>query len=132
MKLLPIRLAPGEDLRRALEVAVAGHGCNAAFVVSGIGSLSVAHLRLAGASKTRTLTDDLEILTLAGTVSASASHLHASLATPHGEVLGGHVAPGCTVRTTAEVLLALLCDWDFERAPDASTGHDELVVRLRR
>ena len=42
---------------------------------------------------------------------------------------GGHVAPGCIVRTTAEVLLALLPDWAFAREPDALTGYDELVVR---
>ena len=44
-------------------------------------------------------------------------------------VTGGHVAYGCTVRTTAEVLLALLPDWRFSREPDAATGFDELVVR---
>lgn len=44
-------------------------------------------------------------------------------------MLGGHVAAGCIVRTTAEVLLALLPEWDFAREPDAATGHDELVVR---
>lgn len=36
---------------------------------------------------------------------------------------------GCTVRTTAEVLLALLPDWRLSREPDAATGYDELVVR---
>jgi hypothetical protein len=39
------------------------------------------------------------------------------------------VAPGCIVRTTAEVLLALLPEWEFAREPDALTGYDELVVR---
>jgi predicted DNA-binding protein with PD1-like motif len=35
------------------------------------------------------------------------------------------------VRTTAEVLLALLPEWAFSREPDAATGYDELVVRAR-
>ena len=52
-----------------------------------------------------------------------------ALSTATGEVLGGHVAPGCIVRTTAEVLLALLPAWEFGREPDATTGYDELVVR---
>lgn len=47
------------------------------------------------------------------------------------QVLGGHVAPGCLVRTTAEVLLALLPAWQFARESDAATGYDELVVRAR-
>jgi predicted DNA-binding protein with PD1-like motif len=36
-----------------------------------------------------------------------------ALATATGEAFGGHVAPGCNVRTTAEVLLALLSAWLF-------------------
>lgn len=48
-----------------------------------------------------------------------------------GFVLGGHAAYGCTMRTTAEVLVALLPRWQFSREPDARTGYDELVARPR-
>jgi predicted DNA-binding protein with PD1-like motif len=41
------------------------------------------------------------------------------------------VVAGCIVRTTAEVLLTLLPEWEFAREPDAATGFDELVVRAR-
>ena len=44
------------------------------------------------------------------------------------------LTPGQDLRATldaAEVLLALLPDWQFTREPDAHTGHDELVVRER-
>ena len=128
---LPLRLAPGCDLRRALEATLAARGCGAAFVLSGIGSLSRACLRSAGAPEARTLNEELEILTLAGSVNAGGSHLHAALANAAGDVLGGHLAYGCTVRTTAEVLLALLPGWRFAREPDAATGYDELVVARR-
>jgi predicted DNA-binding protein with PD1-like motif len=136
MQTLPIRLNPGEDLRTAIEAAVRGANCRAAFVLSGIGSLSSAGLRFAGAEQPRRLTGDMEILSLSGTVAfngtgegaRSSSHLHMALSTASGEVLGGHVAPGCTVRTTAEVLLALLPEWEFSRAPDAATGYQELEI----
>lgn len=127
--MLPIRLRPGQDLRRALEAAVAERGCAAACVLSGIGSLSPTLLRLAGANEMRTIAGDAELLTLAGTIAPQASHLHASVSDAHGAVVGGHLAYGCVVRTTAEVLLALLPDWAFAREPDAATGYDELVVR---
>jgi len=39
------------------------------------------------------------------------------------------VAPGCIVRTTAEILLALLPDLRFSRELDPASGWDELVVR---
>ena len=47
MQTLPIRLTPGQDLRAALEAAVRGQGCHAAFVLSGIGSVSTAGLHRA-------------------------------------------------------------------------------------
>lgn len=135
MQTLPLRLTPGQDLRAALEAAVRSHNCRAAFVLSGIGSLSTAGLRLAGADQVERLTGDMEILSLAGSVAwdgaKTSSHLHMALSTSTGQVLGGHVAAGCIVRTTAEVLLALLSEWEFARAPDATTGYDELVVRPR-
>lgn len=51
----------------------------------------------------------------------TSSHLHMALSTSRGEVFGGHVAPGCIVRTTAEVLLALLPEWEFAREHYALT-----------
>lgn len=136
MQSFPIRLIRGQDLRSALEAAVRSQNCRAAFVLSGIGSLSTAGLRLAGAEQPERLTGEMEILSLSGTVAfdgaKSSSHLHMALSTSIGQVLGGHVAAGCIVRTTAEVLLALLPEWEFAREPDAVTGYDELVVRPAR
>jgi predicted DNA-binding protein with PD1-like motif len=120
---------PGQDLRAALDAVLVEHGMRAAFVLQGIGSLSVAQLRLAGAGGSTELRGDLEILTLAGSLSQGGAHLHMALADADGQVLGGHVAAGCIVRTTAEVLLALLPEHAFFREMDAGTGFSELVVR---
>lgn len=131
MDTLVLRLLPGEDLRGALEAAVADHALSGAFVLAGVGSLSTAQLRMAGAEAPLKLDGDLEILTLSGSLSADGAHLHAALARADGSVLGGHIARGCTVRTTAEVLLACLPDWQLSREPDARTGYPELVARRR-
>lgn len=104
-------------------------------MLSGIGSLSTVGIRLAGAAQPTRLTESMEILTLSGTVAAggdrTASHMHITISTATGQVLGGHVAQGCIVLTTAEVLLALLPDWQFTREPDTQTGYDELVIRVQ-
>lgn len=131
MKTLPLRLRPGDDLRAALDAALAAHGATAAFVVAGIGSLREASLRFAGRDVAHHTFGDFEILTLAGTLGAGGSHLHASLSDADGRVFGGHVAPGCIVRTTAEILLAVLDDVAFTREPDPATGYAELVIRPR-
>ena len=131
MKTLPLRLSPGDDLRAALSDAVAAQGVEAAFVVAGIGSLREARLRFAGRDTPQHTVGDLEILTLSGTLGAGGAHLHASLSDADGRVFGGHVAPGCIVRTTAEILLAVLDDVRFAREPDAATGYAELAIRPR-
>ncbi|MBV8503568.1 MAG: DNA-binding protein [Paucibacter sp.] len=127
---LPLRLRPGDDLRRAIEAAVLVLHPEGAFVACGIGSLSSAVLRLAGAAKTLTLAGEFEILSLAGSVSADGSHLHISIADADGRVLGGHAGPGCIVRTTAEILvLPLGTARQIGREFDAATGYPELVIR---
>lgn len=125
----PLRLRPGDDLRRAIEDVVAKEGGTAAFVLCGIGSLSTTRLRLAGAERPIAIDGDVELLTLSGSVARDGSHLHMTVADAKGCVSGGHVAPGCIVRTTAEVLVALLPEWRFAREPDVTTTYDELVVR---
>ncbi|CAG2155400.1 hypothetical protein LMG31506_05376 [Cupriavidus yeoncheonensis] len=129
MQAYPLRLSPGDDLRVALEDVLCQFKLRAAFVIQGIGSLSVAQLRFAGDEDPTELRDNLEILTLAGSISSDGAHLHMSVANPQGRVFGGHVARGCRVRTTAEILLALLPEYSFSREYDISSGFMELVVR---
>ncbi|WP_109481068.1 PPC domain-containing DNA-binding protein [Paraburkholderia sp. C35] len=129
MQALPLRLQPGQDLRDTLEDTLRQIGASAAFVVQGIGSLSVAQIRFAGIEQATELRADLEILTLAGSIAPDGAHLHMSVSDAEGKVLGGHVARGCIVRTTAEILIALLPDHAFSRAIDPHTGFMELFIR---
>jgi predicted DNA-binding protein with PD1-like motif len=129
MRVVPLRLRPGDDLRPALEGWLGREKEAAGCVLSGIGSLSVARLRLAGRKESTTLSGDLEILTLSGTLSADGAHLHTTVADSNGVVMGGHLCAGSLVRTTAELLIALLPEWRFSRPIDPATGHAELVIR---
>ncbi|MYM90912.1 DUF296 domain-containing protein [Rugamonas sp. FT82W] len=128
MRTLALRLDPGDDLRAALVAALRASGHEAGFVLQGIGSLSVAQLRYAGRPQPDTLRGDLEILTLAGSLSADGAHLHMAVSDAQGRVLGGHVCAGCVVRTTAELLVALLPGQRFTREPDPRTGYPELKI----
>lgn len=129
MQTLVLRLNPGDDLRDALDLALKQSGGKAAFVVSGIGSLAGASIRFAGAEAPTRIEGALEILTLAGSLSPDGSHLHVSVSDAEGRVFGGHAAPGCMVRTTAELLIAQLPDWQFSRETDVATGYAELMPR---
>lgn len=128
MQTLALRLDPGDDLRASLVAALRASGHEAGFVLQGIGSLSVAQLRYAGQPQPDELRGDLEILSLAGSLSADGAHLHMSVSDAQGRVLGGHVCAGCVVRTTAELLLALLPGQRFTRELDPRTGYPELKI----
>jgi len=129
MQFLPLRLPPGVDLRGALAAALRQAGTDSAFVVCGIGSLSEARLRYAGESVEATIAGPLEIVSLSGSLTGSGPHLHMSVSDASGRVCGGHVGLGNVVRTTAEILLALLPAGTLHREHDAATGFSELVAR---
>lgn len=132
LKTLPLGLRPGCALRREFEQAAATLPGGSGFVLSGIGSLSHASLRFAAQEAATQLDEPLGLLSLAGTVNPDGAHLHASVATASGQVLGGHVADGCIGRATAEIPLATSAEWRLAREHDAATGHAELGVRPTR
>jgi len=108
MKVEPLQLRPGNDLRQALETWMGEQEEQAGCVISAVGTLSVAQLRFAGAAEATTIHGELEILSLSGTLSADGAHLHIAIADSSGAVIGGHLCPGSLVRTTAELLVGLL------------------------
>ena len=131
MELLPIRLKPGEDLRRALEDIVRAQvkPCGA-FVISGIGSLVDGKLRFAEERNEALVAGPLEIVSIAGSVTSDGAHLHMTVSNKDGQVTGGHVGYGNLVRTTVEALLVLLPAWALTREFDPATGFKELVIRV--
>ena len=131
MELIPLRLHPGDDLKQALESWLELPAGGSGWVVSGIGSLTVAQLRLAGRTEPSVFDRDLEILTLQGSLCRSGSHIHITVADAYGAVLGGHLCEGSVVRTTAEVLVARLPQWQLQRAVDPTTGYRELEILPR-
>ena len=136
MRAHAFRLTPGTDLRAELERLTATHAWRAACILSGIGSLTHARLRMAGAAGDpeafATFAEPLEIVSLAGTLGPDGPHVHVALARADGACVGGHLVHGCIVHTTAELVIGELPDIEFQRAPDPATGYAELSVRPSR
>jgi uncharacterized protein len=128
MRTVVVRLRPGQDLERELLAVAERERIEAGWVLTCVGSLSRATLRLAGATRQATTDGALEIVALAGTLSRAGSHLHLAVADDRGATLGGHLLAGCVVRTTAEVVLGADDRLRFEREHDPETGYRELVV----
>ncbi|MCT0218035.1 DNA-binding protein [Synechococcus sp. CS-1329] len=128
MKVVPLRLQPGDDLRLVLEAWMGEQDEEAGCVISAVGSLSLAQLRLAGAAEATAIQGELEIVSLSGTLSPDGAHLHIAVAGSSGTVIGGHLCAGSLVRTTAELVIGLLPGWQFRRELDPATGHAELGI----
>ena len=128
MKVVPLRLQPGDDLRRELEAWMAEPQEQAGCVISAVGSLSLVQLRLAGAAEATAIHGELEILSLSGTLSPDGAHLHIAIADSKGVVIGGHLCAGSLVRTTAELVIGLLPEFQFRRELDPATGYAELRI----
>jgi uncharacterized protein len=128
MKVVPLRLQPGNDLRKTLEAWMGEQQEQAGCVISAVGSLSVAQLRLGGATQATAIQGELEIISLAGTLSPDGAHLHIAVADSRGAVIGGHLCAGSLVRTTAELVIGLLPEWRFCRELDPATGYPELRI----
>ena len=131
MKVVPLRLQPDADLRQALEAWMAEQQEQAGCVLSAVGSLSEAQLRLAGATEASAIHGELEILSLSGTLAPDGVHLHIAVADSSGAVIGGHLCPGSLVRTTAELVIGLLPEWRFYRELDPATGYPELQIKAQ-
>lgn len=132
MKHHAFRLTYGTDLRKGIEEYCESRSIKAAAIVTCVGCVYKARMRLADGKTVRESDGHYEIVSLTGTVSDNGAHMHVSLADEDGNVIGGHLAYGSLVNTTAEVILAALDDeYVFTREYDEQTGYDELTVTER-
>lgn len=150
LQAVTFRVPPGADLGREIEEIVLRHQWRAVNVVSCVGSLTAATLRLANATvpgdnEVVTRREKFEIVALTGTLefcpttSSVTRHLHLALADRKGTVWGGHMLSQTDgvedggehflpVFTTAEVCLLVQHDAVFTRQPCALSGWPELSV----
>ncbi|MEB3175990.1 MAG: DUF296 domain-containing protein [Synechococcus sp.] len=107
MRAIPLKLAPGSDLRLSLQALAQAHNASG-FVLGVVGNLSRACFQCPGPQGPTVMEGDLEIITLNGTVSPQAVHLHLSLSDGACQVWGGHLEEGTLVLKGADVLVGLL------------------------
>lgn len=122
-------------MRKELEQYCQLKNIQAGCIITAVGSLQKAKIRLASSVQTNTnevaeLTEErFEIVSMTGTLSAkNGMHVHIAVADANGEVCGGHLLEGCEVFTTCEIILGECKRFAFERHDDVNTGHKELVV----
>ena len=129
LKTYALRLKPGDDLRQQLTAFVQANHIVAGTMITCVGSLTVATLRLANQEGPTVYRGHFEIVSLVGTLSTNGSHLHLAVSDSTGRTIGGHLLDGCRVYTTAEIVLGELPQLEFWRETDATFGYQELAVR---
>ena len=107
MRSLPLKLAPGSDLRLSLEELAQRDGISG-FVLGVVGNLTKASFQCPGQAEPTVLEGDLEVITLNGTFSPEGVHLHLSLSDGACQVWGGHLEPGTIVQKGVDLLIGVL------------------------
>jgi predicted DNA-binding protein with PD1-like motif len=127
-KIYALRLHPGDDLKIKLADFVRENKIKAGYIITCVGSLSKATLRLSNKNETQTWKQSFEILSLTGTLSPEGNHLHISIADRDGVTIGGHLMDGSIISTTAEIIIGEAPDLSFRREFDSITTFKELKI----
>ena len=127
MRSLPLKLAPGSDLRITLEELARRDGISG-FVLGVVGNLTQASFQCPGQANPTVLEGDLEVITLNGTLSPEGVHLHLSLSDGACQVWGGHLEPGTIVQKGVDLLIGVLEQRDGSPEQQSSTPRLEIAV----
>lgn len=122
------RLKPGDDLKKSIQQFVEANNIAAGWVSTCVGSLTHYNIRFANQPGSSSGQGHFEIVSLVGTLSVNGSHVHLAISDSTGRTLGGHLADGNIVYTTAEVVITASLQHSFTRAVDPATGFKELQV----
>lgn len=129
MHIHTFRLKPQQDLFDSLQEFVNSNHIEAGCILSAVGSLTHATLRLANREYYNDYEGHFEIVSITGTVSVHGSHIHIAISDGDGLTIGGHLVSGCKVYTTAEIVLLELDDVVYKRELyENDSGYEELVV----
>lgn len=122
------RLKPGQDLKKSILEFAADNKIEAGIIVTCVGSLEQYNLRFARKKDGMKEKGHFEIVSLTGTLSSQACHLHVAISDNTGKTIGGHLLDENIIYTTAEIAIASLSNFTFERKLDNHYGYQELLI----
>ena len=127
MQPLPLKLAPGSDLRLSLEELAQRDGISG-FVLGVVGNLTKVSFQCPGQAEPTVLEGDLEVLTLNGTFSPEGGHLHLRLSDGACQVWGGHLEPGTIVQKGVDLPIGVLEQREGRPARQTAAPRIEIAV----
>lgn len=128
MKTHCMRLTEGQDIKEEINRFCTDNNIDAAVVLSSVGCVKYAVLRDAGGKDYHTIDENMEIMSINGTISKHRTHLHISFSKKDLSVIGGHMMEGCMVNTTCELVILEISKTVFNSKFDFSTGYEEIDI----
>lgn len=128
-KIYALRIKPGADLKQSLQEFVTAKNIKAGWINTCVGSLTRYNIRFANQPTTASDSGHFEIVSLTGTLSVNGSHIHISISDSTGKTIGGHLADGNIIYTTAEIVIGTTENIVFTREKDGTTDWEELQVK---
>lgn len=128
MKTYIVRLRRGDDILGEIQKFCIENGITAGVVLSGVGCVTVGKIRIADGVTIKEIKEDMEIVSLTGTVGEERCHIHISFSKNDMSTIGGHLVLGSIVNTTLELAILSLEDKIFTKEFDESTGYHELKI----
>jgi predicted DNA-binding protein with PD1-like motif len=127
-KIHVFRLSPHQDLKISIMDFARLHSIKAGIILTCVGSVEQYNIRFANEINGTIAKGPFEIISLTGTFSDNAAHLHISVSDRTGKTTGGHLLNENLVYTTAEIAVAELTEVVFNRVHDPASGYPELLV----
>lgn len=128
MKTYCVRLRRGDDVMKEITKFCLEKNIEAGVIVSGVGCVSCGRIRIADGVTIKEIKEDMEIVSLNGTVGEKRCHIHIAFSKVDTSTIGGHLVDGTIVNTTLELVILCLTDKIFDSEFDESTGYDELAI----
>jgi hypothetical protein len=128
MKSHCFRLKYGEDILLEIKNYLEINNIKSAVILSAVGCVTKAKIRDASGITIKERKENMEIVSIMGTLSKNRCHLHISFSREDLSTIGGHLVEGCLVNTTAEIVILELNNFEFSSKFDEKTGYDELLI----
>lgn len=130
MKQHVFRLHPGDDLYDSICAYAKEKAIAAGYIACCVGCVSKATMRDASGARIREIDEPMEIVSITGTVSEQRCHIHIAFSKADLTTVGGHLVSGCTIHTTAEIVICEMVNFVFGKVFDDQTGYHELDIRM--
>jgi uncharacterized protein len=111
MKIFSFTLVPDQDLQTEIEHFAKVNKIADGFVLTGVGSLKHASLRMAdaqlGKQDIRIIDGPLEITSFEGIISEKNCHIHMTVSDKNGKVTGGHLKKNSSIYLMAKIVIGV-------------------------